>query len=287
MGDNFAHFVASKGRHVFLGQFLKQKLIPQTAGGISRALFLAAKNRKIHPCLLQQFGKRTRHTLRSAVIRTCTTHPVEHVEVRMVFRQWNIQPFRPIRTVSGRQSPRISTRLHPAQGRCRSATQFAFPHTVPAHVCQQGQRIHSHRADPHAGAAGRAGPQGVRGDHSLMQARNGACTIPAGGDRTRAGGHRPLQSLNKRFGREWLARRKSRTGLLASPTLHARIQTQQLLPIEMGYGCDPDTLGPLHILDRHRNHLPKRRLREQQIQWTHDGMNQARKRKRSDEPKNQ
>ena len=96
-------------------------------------------------------------------------NPVEHLEVRVFLRCRRADAFGPVGAFGGRQSPGVAAGLHASQsGRC-CAAQRAFAHSIPAHIGEQAQRIHAHRANAHAGAAGRAGPKRLGFDGFIVE----------------------------------------------------------------------------------------------------------------------
>ena len=274
--EDFSHAVLLQRRVVFLGQFLKQKLVAEPPGRVAGATFVRAKHGEVHAGLDQQLGDGAGDLLRATIERSGATDPPQDFEIGMVAGQRHVESVRPRQALGLRESPRVALGLHLAHRVRGGSGQRTLGGAVAAQLKQQAKRIDPHRAGSHAGIARSARPD-----------RLGFNCVSVQRDRSAVGGHlhQPLQVLHDRLGRERLAGGERRTRLLATTALHAGVETQQLLLVEVRDLRDADHAGFLDVLDGNWRQLAKRRRGKKQVRRAGDEMEQPSERNHREETK--
>ena len=104
-------------------------------------------------------------------------------------------------------------------------------------------------------------------------------------DRFAVGGrlHQPLQILHDGLGRERLSGGERRAGIIAAAALHAGVEAQQLLLVEVRDLRDADHAGFLDLLDGDGLQLAKRWRGEKQVRRAGDKMEQPSERNHREE----
>ena len=90
LGQDFPHAMLLQRRVVFLGQFLKQKLVAEPPGRVAGATFVRAKHGKVHTGLDQQLGDGPGDLLCAAIERPGATDPPQDFKVGMVTGQRHV-----------------------------------------------------------------------------------------------------------------------------------------------------------------------------------------------------
>ena len=267
LGENFSGTVLLEGRVVGLGQFLKQKLVAQPPRGVAGATFVWAEHGEVDAGLDQQLGDGAGDFLCAAIKRPRAADPPQHLEAGVVAGQRHVKTVGPRQPIRLREAPRVALGLHLAHGVGGGTGQRPLSGAVPAKIEQQAKRVDPHRAGGHAGVAQGARPDRLSLNHSPVHRRRLA---------KRRGFHQRLHVLHDALGRERFAGGISRAGLLAAAALHAGVEAQQLLPVEVRYFRDTDHAGFLDLLDRDRLQLAKRWRGQKQVHRPGDEMQQPR-----------
>ena len=183
--------------------------------------------------------------------------------------QRHVEPLRPGQALGLWKTPRVALGLHLTHRVGGGTGQCPLGGAISAQVKQQAKRIDPHRAGGHAGVTRGARPDGLGLNRVAVQ-----CNRPAVG----RGLHQSLQILHDSLGREQLAGGKRWTGIVTSAALHAGVEAQQLLLVEVCDLRDADHAGFLDLLDGNGLQLAKRRRGEKQVRRTGDEMKQTRER---------
>ena len=215
LGQDFSHAVLLECRVIFLGQFLKQKLVAEPAGRVASATFVRPQHGEVHAGLEQQLGDGAGDLLRATIERPGATDPPQDFKIGMVAGQRHVESVRPRQALGLREAPRVALGLHLAHRVGGGASQRTLGGAIAAKLEQQPKRIDPHRAGGHAGTARGARPNGLGLNRIAVQC-----------ERLTVGGrlHKALQILHDRLGRERFAGGQRRAGIVTAPALHAGVE---------------------------------------------------------------
>ena len=239
--DDLAHAGLVQRPHVLLGEGLEDVLVAHPPGGIAGARLARAEDGEVDPGRLHQLRGRLGRRPGALVERRRAADPVEHLGRRIArLEHAHAEPLRPRGPVGLGLAPRVGRALDVAQHRLGLGREPGLDHhQMPAQVDDVVDVLDRHRALLHARAAGDAVPHHVVADRAGDERRR--LGLPAGG--TGGGSGRPLgeevvaQAHDQELGREVLAGRPRRAGILAAAALRARVRIDDLLPGHVRRRC--------------------------------------------------
>src|SRR5579885_3392953 len=231
--------------HILFGEQLEQPLLadaPHIVPGVALAL---VEDAEIQPDLPENLRHCARDLLHTLVVRGEVAHEPQVLH-RLLARILDLegQTFCPFRPQAIRNAKRVAVLAQVGQSFLESGIHLALVEQAAPHLDDDRHMFDANRAGLHTGAAGGAGPQRLRFDHStgyrpgirqrailLLTAREVALAEPAFEGELLIG--MIAQIEDQVAWREGRAGDLGRAGGVTAPTLRAGIQVQQVFPGEV------------------------------------------------------
>ena len=224
-------------------QILECHLVAKPPGNVAAVQLLGTKDREVDPGPAQQQDQGTERAL-GAQVEGAVAEPEQHVAPALVGQHGEAQVHGPVEAAGERTAAGIVGRLQLLQhsgGLAGGGAQFERLET--AEVDHGIDVLDHHRAFLHAGAAGGAGPEGIRVDHRADDGLDGAAV----GEADRAAGmavagvgavvgsffQGRYQILDQLLRVERQAGGIGGTGGLAASALDAGVEAEQPVPVEI------------------------------------------------------
>src|SRR5690625_1907018 len=161
---------AVEGCDVLCRKLVVEVLVAGAAGGIARALLALAQHRVVDAGVIEDLRHRAGGPLRTRVVGAGAAHPEEHLELGVRVDGGDLEALCPLHALVLANAPGVAETLHAAEGRVQLGREFALHHhLVAADVDDVDHLLATDGAHLHAGAAGGAGPQRLRGDREVGQ----------------------------------------------------------------------------------------------------------------------